>query len=74
MVKSQAISDRILSLVCHVLVTLGVLLCLLPIVHTLALSLSDKASATAGLVGLWPVNFTGAAYAAILRDKQFFHK
>ena len=28
---------------CHVLVTLGVLLCLLPIVHTLALSLSDKA-------------------------------
>lgn len=72
MVKSQAVSDRILSLVCHVLVTLGVLLCLLPIVHTLALSLSDKASATAGLVGLWPVNFTGAAYAAILRDKQFF--
>ena len=52
--------------------TLGVLLCLLPILHTLALSLSDKASATAGLVGLWPVNFTGAAYAAILRDSQFF--
>ena len=72
MVKSKAVSDRILSLVCHVLVTMGVLLCLLPIVHTLALSLSDKASATAGLVGLWPVNFTGAAYAAILRDKQFF--
>ena len=72
MVKSQAISDRILSLVCHVLVTLGVLLCLLHIVHTLAMSRSDKASETAGLVGLRPVNFTGAAYAAILRDKQFF--
>lgn len=72
MVKSRTLSDRILSFSCYTLVTLGVLLCLLPILHTLALSLSDKASATAGLVGLWPVNFTGAAYAAILRDSQFF--
>lgn len=48
------------------------ILCLLPILHTLALSLSDRASATAGLVGLWPVNFTTAAYEAIVKDRQFF--
>ena len=48
------------------------ILCLLPILHTLALSLSDRASATAGLVGLLPVNFTTAAYEAIVKDRQFF--
>jgi ABC-type glycerol-3-phosphate transport system permease component len=54
------------------MVTFGMLICLLPIVHTLALSLSDKASATAGLVTLCPVNFTWASYLAILKDRQFF--
>ena len=72
MVKGKSISDRLLSLICYTFVTLGALLCILPIVHTLALSLSDKASATAGLVALWPVNFNLAAYQAILRDQQFF--
>ncbi len=72
MVKGRCISDKILSFVCYTVVGLGALLCLLPIVHTLALSLSDKASATAGLVTLWPVKFTTAAYQAILKDQQFF--
>lgn len=72
MVKSKSISDRILSVVCYTFTILGMILCLLPILHTLALSLSDRASATAGLVGLWPVNFTTAAYEAIMKDKQFF--
>lgn len=72
MVKSKSISDRILSIVCYVFTITGMILCLLPILHTLALSFSDRASATAGLVGLLPVNFTLAAYEAILKDEQFF--
>ena len=72
MVKSRVLSDRIVSVISYVTVTVLMLTCLLPIVHTLALSLSSKAAATAGLVTLWPVNFTMAAYKAILKDKQFF--
>ena len=72
MVKSKALSDRIVSVISYATVTVLMLTCLLPIVHTLALSLSSKAAATAGLVTLWPVNFTMAAYQAILKDKQFF--
>ncbi len=72
MVKSKVLSDRIVSVISYATVTVLMLTCLLPIVHTLALSLSSKAAATAGLVTLWPVNFTMAAYQAILKDKQFF--
>lgn len=72
MQRSNSAGDRIWKLVCYFFVILGAVICLLPIVHTLALSLSDRASATAGKVSLWPVNFTTAAYRAILKDEQFF--
>lgn len=47
------------------------LLCLLPIVHILAVSLSSKAAATAGLVKLWPVQFTLSSYEYVLRKPEF---
>ena len=72
MLRSKSVGDRIWSFICYFFVILGAILCLLPIVHTLALSLSDRAAATAGQVALWPVNFTTAAYRAILKDRQFF--
>ncbi len=72
MVETKSIGSRLWKLLCYGTVILSALLCLLPIVHTLALSFSDKASATAGKVGLWPVNFTWASYVAILKDRQFF--
>lgn len=71
MVHSRNKGDRILKAVCYGFVVLGAVLCLLPIIHTLALSFSDKASATAGKVSFWPVNFTLASFKAILNDAQF---
>ncbi len=56
MLQSRSIGDRVWKYVCYFFVILGALICLLPIIHTLALSLSDRASATAGKVSLWPVN------------------
>lgn len=73
MVQTKSIGDRILKIICYVFVILGALLCLLPIIHTLALSLSDRASATAGKVSFWPINFTWASYQAILKDEMFFN-
>lgn len=47
------------------------LLCILPLVHTLAISLSGKAPANANLIGLVPIDFTWDAYAKTLNNPDF---
>lgn len=47
------------------------LICLVPLLNTVAMSLSDKTSAAAGRVLLWPVNFTVQPYIEILNDAQY---
>ncbi|MBP1962292.1 putative aldouronate transport system permease protein [Paenibacillus aceris] len=48
------------------------LLCILPMLHILALSFSSGSAAAAGTVSLWPVEFTTAAYENILNKPQYF--
>jgi len=52
---------------------LGVLavVCVLPLVHTLSVSLSSNAAADTGRVTLWPVDFTTAAYEYALSNPAF---
>lgn len=47
------------------------MLCLLPIVHTLATSFSSRAAVISGRVGLLPVGFSTIAYERILDDGMF---
>lgn len=47
------------------------LLSVLPLVQLLAVSFSTSAAADAGLVTLWPVGLTGAAYQYALSSPQF---
>jgi putative aldouronate transport system permease protein len=47
------------------------ILCLLPLIHVFALSLSSSAAATAGLVKLWPVDFTTSSYDYVLSKPEF---
>lgn len=47
------------------------LICLVPLLNTVAMSLSDKTSAAAGKVFLWPVNFTVQPYIEIVKDAQY---
>ena len=54
-----------------VLLLLVAILCLLPLIHILAVSLSSKAPATANIIGLWPVGFTASAYAQTFNNSQF---
>jgi putative aldouronate transport system permease protein len=49
------------------------LTCILPIIHILAISLSSSASASAGIVGLMPVNFAINAYEYLITKRDFFH-
>jgi len=47
------------------------ILCLLPLVNVLAVSFSSSAAASAGLVKLWPVDFTWKAYEYVLQKPEF---
>lgn len=46
--------------------------CLLPIIHVFAVSFSEKSAAAAGLVTLFPIDFTTVPYRYLLDDQQFF--
>lgn len=48
------------------------LLCLIPILNTIAISLSNKTPADLGIVFLWPIQFTPIAYMEMIKDSQFF--
>jgi len=43
----------------------------LPIIHIIALSMSDNAAVTANAVGLWPKGFNLSSYEFILKDGRF---
>ncbi|MFC5404378.1 carbohydrate ABC transporter permease [Cohnella soli] len=47
------------------------LLCIFPLIHMFALSLSSGAAAAAGKVSLWPVDFTTAAYRNIVSKPEY---
>ena len=47
------------------------LMCLLPILHTVAISFSDQAKATAGEVMFWPNGFSLNSYAKLLQEGSF---
>ncbi|SFT26718.1 putative aldouronate transport system permease protein [Paenibacillus sp. BC26] len=47
------------------------ILCILPLIHVFAISLSDKTAAAAGDVVLWPVNFTLQSYEYVLHKPEF---
>lgn len=72
MVKSKSASDRAFGVSIYVIITFLTLLCLVPLLHMVALSFSDKSAVTAGQVGVWPVGFNVEAYKMILADTQYF--
>lgn len=72
MVKKRSLSGTIFEVFNYTILTVLALLCILPMIHILAISLSDKTAATAGIIGLWPVNFTTAAYRYVMEKKEFW--
>lgn len=48
-------------------------LCILPLVHIAAVSLSDGAATAAGLVTFWPIEFNINSYLYVFQKPQFLH-
>jgi multiple sugar transport system permease protein/putative aldouronate transport system permease protein len=72
MIEGNSFSYRIFRACNFFLMLVITLSCILPLWYTLCLSLSDKAAANGGMVGLWPVGLNLDAYRAIMRDGSFF--
>ncbi len=72
MVESKSWGSRAFDLLNHLLLTLFALLCILPLIHVLALSLSDRAASVGGFVTLWPIGFTTANYEKVLGAPPFY--
>lgn len=49
------------------------LMCIIPLLHVLAVSFSAKSAADANLVGLWPVQFSTEAYKKTIDNPVFLH-
>ena len=62
----------IFDIVNHLALLLLAILCVMPLVHILAVSLSDRSAVAAGFVGLWPIGFTTVAYRAVLGDRVLY--
>ena len=71
-VTSSSRTDKAADAVIMVLVGCLGLVCLIPILNSLALSLSDKAIVEAGAVFLVPRKINLTSYGIILEDRQFF--
>ncbi len=73
MVESKHWSSRLFVVLNYLFIGFLALSCLVPLIHIFAISLSDSAAATGGLVVLWPVNFTLESYAYVARRAAFWH-
>lgn len=72
MVESRKFGSRLFVVLNYLILGILAASCLIPLVHVLAISLSDKSSAGGGLVTLWPVNFTLESYRYVLTRAPFW--
>lgn len=69
--KHISLSRKVFIVCNFLLLTILALLCLLPLINVLAISLSSRSAASAGLVKLLPVEFTLSSYKYVLSKSEF---
>ena len=72
MFYKESLGRRIFVICNYIFCSLMAIVCILPMIHIFAISLSDNTAVNAGLVKLTPVNFTLASYEYILGEAKFF--
>lgn len=63
--------EKMFDAMAYGIIVFMALICLLPLLHVLALSLSSKMMVQSGTVSFWPKEITLAAYEYILEDGQY---
>ena len=72
MIKSKTIGGKTADILIYLTVIFMTMCCLFPLLNMVAISFSDKAAASANMVGLGPVDFTTSAYKTLLGESQFW--
>jgi putative aldouronate transport system permease protein len=72
MVEDKSFGWRLFKGSNYLLLTLIGLICIVPLLHFLSVSFSDRAAATGGFVTLWPIRFTTASYTQVLQTGLYF--
>ncbi|WP_308637555.1 carbohydrate ABC transporter permease [Paenibacillus silvisoli] len=72
MLEHYTLSRRVFLSFNYVFLACLGILCVLPIIHVLAISFSSSAAAQAGYVKLWPVEFTMSSYDYVMKKPAFF--
>lgn len=67
----HSLNSSIISILIHSFLILLGFLCLAPLIHIVAVSLSASWAAEAGVVTFWPVGFTTQSYGFVLSRPQF---
>jgi len=71
MIEERSWKSVVFDTLNYVLLGSLALLCVLPLIHTAAVSLSGRAASEAGLVALWPEQFTLMNYHQVMMNLQF---
>lgn len=71
MTVTKTWSTRLFTWLNAALLCLLAALCLLPMLHILAVSFSDRAASVGGFVTLWPINVTVSSYQKVLAAGSF---
>jgi putative aldouronate transport system permease protein len=71
MPHNRSLGYRVFNVCNHVFIVCLSLLCVMPVLHTLAISLSSSSAAAAGYVTLWPVDFTWKSYEFVVAKPEF---
>ena len=72
MIKSKTIGGKTADILIYLTVIFMTMCCLFPLLNMVAISFSDKAAASANMVGLVPVDFKTSAYKTLLGESQFW--
>ncbi|MEN6313811.1 MAG: carbohydrate ABC transporter permease [Clostridiaceae bacterium] len=70
--RNIGIGRRIFVIVNYIFCISVAIVCILPVMHLLAVSLSSKNEVVSGRVAFWPVAFTLDSYRYVLQDAQYF--
>ena len=68
----ESFSRKLFLVICYMIITLITILCIIPIVNVLSMSLSNSSAVLAGEVGVCPIGFTLDAYKFCLRNTDFW--
>lgn len=69
--QKMTAGEKVFSIFNYIFLSMAGLICILPMIHLLAVSFSSKTAATAGRVVLWPIEFTSMAYKFMLDKPEF---